>query len=92
MGEVIEHEHISQMHLRHYLGGGCLLLILACVTYYSLIFFDLDPLWSVSLAKKYCINPDWVHLDTSLFFAMDRDISCIIGKIKFVIAATIFVD
>ncbi|VDI42877.1 Hypothetical predicted protein [Mytilus galloprovincialis] len=79
LGEVIKHEHVSKLALRHYLGWCTLLLILVAVTYYTILLIGLDPFWSIAKAVKWCANPDWVHPDTSLFFSIDRDISTLSG-------------
>lgn len=50
------------------------------ITYTGISYLGLDPLWSLGLAKKWCANPDWVHPDTTPFFAFVRDISSLIGK------------
>lgn len=79
LGEVIKHEHVSKLALRHYLGWCTLLLILVAVTYFTILIIGLDPFWSIAKAVKWCANRDWVHPDTSLFFSIDRDISTLSG-------------
>jgi hypothetical protein len=44
LGEVIKHEHVSKLHLTHYLGWSTLMFILVAVTYYTIIMIGLDPL------------------------------------------------
>lgn len=79
LGEVIKHEHVSKLSLRHYLGWSIVLLIMVAVTYFSILSIGLDPFWSIAKAVKWCSNKDWVHPDTSLFFSIDRDISTLSG-------------
>lgn len=53
---------------------------LSCLaTFYTLKWIGLDPQWSISLATKYCANPDWVHLDTTLFNSVYRDAGSLLG-------------
>jgi glucose-6-phosphatase len=53
----------------------------SCIlTFYILKWCGLDPQWSISLATKYCANPDWIHLDTTLFNAVYRDAGSVLGK------------
>ncbi|XP_071943289.1 glucose-6-phosphatase 3-like [Antedon mediterranea] len=33
-----------------------------------------DPTWSIKLAAKWCPKSEWVHLDTTAFFAISRDL------------------
>lgn len=79
LGEVIKHEHVSKLHVTHYLGWSTLMFILVAVTYYTIIMIGLDPFWSIAKAVKWCANKDWVHPDTSLFFSIVRDISTLSG-------------
>lgn len=50
------------------------------LTYTGIILLGLDPLWSLDLAKKWCAKSEWVHPDTTPFFAFVRDVSSLIGK------------
>ena len=40
--------------------------------YVVLLRLGHNPDWSISLAKKHCNNPDWIHIDTTPFYAMMR--------------------
>ena len=40
--------------------------------YVLLLRLGINPDWSISLAKRHCNNPDWIHIDTTPFYAMMR--------------------
>ncbi|XP_005094468.1 glucose-6-phosphatase 2 [Aplysia californica] len=69
----------SAMTLRTYLVASTVLSAVAVLTYCLVFAFGLDPFWSVSLALKRCALRDWVHLDTTLFYSLIRDISSLLG-------------
>lgn len=52
------------------------------LTYTGITFLGLDPLWSLGLAKKWCARSEWIHPDTSPFFAIVRDVSSFLGTFK----------
>lgn len=58
---------------------GCSCLLIGVMLYYLLQFLDLNPLATVNLALEHCKSRDWVHLDTTLFFAIIRDAGCLTG-------------
>ena len=53
-----------------------LFLLASSLTVYQLLLtLGHNPDWSISLARKHCNNPDWIHLDTTPFYAMMRSSS-----------------
>ena len=80
LAEAVKHEHTSHLSLRHYVAWSLIMVCGIVITYIGISYLGLDPLWSLGLAKKWCANPDWVHPDTTPFFAFVRDISSLIGK------------
>ena len=58
---------------------GFTMLFIALLLYYLLMVFKLNPLSSVDLAIMHCKRKAWVHLDTTLFFAIIRDVGCLTG-------------
>ncbi|XP_022291443.2 glucose-6-phosphatase 2-like [Crassostrea virginica] len=79
LAEAVKHEHTSHLSLRHYVAWSLIMVCGIVITYTGISYLGLDPLWSLGLAKKWCANPDWVHPDTTPFFAFVRDISSLIG-------------
>lgn len=56
-------------------------IALSCtLTYYLILWLDLDPQWSIAMATKHCLKKKWVHLDTNLFNAVYRDAGSVAGK------------
>lgn len=58
---------------------GFFLLFTALILYYLLLSFKLNPMSSVTAALSFCKKKEWVHLNTTLFFAVIRDAGSIIG-------------
>ena len=50
----------------------------ACL-YLLLKLTDIDPLWSVTKAKTWYANPDWIHLDTTPFAGLVRNLGALLG-------------
>lgn len=83
LAEVVKHEHTSHLFFHHYIVWSLLLVSGVVLTYTGITFLGLDPLWSLDLAKKWCAKSEWVHPDTTPFFAFVRDVSSLIGKYWF---------
>uniref|UniRef100_A0A3Q3VT29 Uncharacterized protein n=1 Tax=Mola mola TaxID=94237 RepID=A0A3Q3VT29_MOLML len=49
------------------------------VCFYLLVRSHVDPMWSVTKAKIRCTNPDWIHLDTTPFAGVVRNLSALFG-------------
>lgn len=79
LAEVVKHEHTSHLSFRHYVVWSLLLVSGVFLTYSGIILLGLDPLWSLGLAKKWCAKSEWVHPDTTPFFAFVRDVSSLLG-------------
>jgi len=65
--------------LKHYVIYSSVLLFAGVAIFYMLLLFGMDPFWSFYLAERWCSQPEWVHLDTSLLFALVRDASSLLG-------------
>ncbi|XP_030642465.1 glucose-6-phosphatase 2-like [Chanos chanos] len=75
-------EHVPSIHtasVRVYLQTSMFLFSFAISFYYLLKMIQVDLLWSVSKAKKWCANPDWVHLDTTPFAGLVRSLGALSG-------------
>ena len=76
---------VNKVDLQHLKLSHCVTASVAmpasCIlTFYMLKWGGLDPQWSISLATKYCANPGWIHLDTTLFNAVYRDAGSVFGN------------
>lgn len=83
LAEVVKHEHTSYLSFRHYVVWSLLLVSGVLLTFTGITILGLDPLWSLGLAKKWCAKSEWVHPDTTPFFAFVRDVSSLLGKFKY---------
>uniref|UniRef100_A0A8W8JM59 Glucose-6-phosphatase n=1 Tax=Magallana gigas TaxID=29159 RepID=A0A8W8JM59_MAGGI len=79
LAEVVKHEHTNHLTFCHYIVWSLLLVSGVFLTYTGIILLGLNPLWSLDLAKKWCARSEWVHPDTTPFFAFVRDVSSLIG-------------
>lgn len=75
-------DHIPSVYnasLKVYLQTSVSLFSLAVCFYLILKLTATDPLWSVTKAKKWCANPDWIHLDTTPFAGLVRNLGALFG-------------
>ncbi|KAM6934815.1 glucose-6-phosphatase 2-like [Xenentodon cancila] len=80
VAEVFDHiPSICNASLKVYLQANAFLLSFAICFYLLLKFMDVDPLWSVTKAMKWCANPDWIHLDTTPFAGLVRNLGALFG-------------
>ncbi|XP_060083107.1 glucose-6-phosphatase 2-like [Ylistrum balloti] len=79
IGNMIKVDVVSRFHSKHYLLGTVVAMGVCMLTYSALLLLGYDPLWSIPMAYKWCASSTWVHPDTTLFFAVVRDISCLAG-------------
>ncbi|XP_042172666.1 glucose-6-phosphatase 2 isoform X2 [Oncorhynchus tshawytscha] len=75
-------EHVPSIHtasLKVYLHTSLFLFSFAVSLYLLLKMIDIDLLWSIPKAKKWCANPDWIHLDTTPFAGLVRNLGALFG-------------
>lgn len=75
-------DHIPSVYnanLKVYLQTNIFLFSFAVCFYLLFKLLDIDPMWSVSKAKKWCTNPDWIHLDTTPFAGLVRNLGALFG-------------
>uniref|UniRef100_A0A3B4FAD6 Glucose-6-phosphatase n=1 Tax=Pundamilia nyererei TaxID=303518 RepID=A0A3B4FAD6_9CICH len=75
-------DHIPSVYnasLKVYLQTNIFLFSFAVCFYLLFKLLDIDPMWSVSKAKKWCANPDWIHLDTTPFAGLVRNLGALFG-------------
>ncbi|XP_053120325.1 glucose-6-phosphatase 2 [Hemicordylus capensis] len=75
-------EHTSTIHtarLRTYIKTIMVLFISALGFYLTLKLIDIDLLWSVPKAKKWCANPEWINIDTTPFAGLVRNLGALFG-------------
>lgn len=80
MAEAFEHAPaIQTASLRMYIKTNLFLFIFALGFYLVLKLLDIDLLWSVPKAKKWCANPDWINIDTTPFAGLVRNLGALFG-------------
>lgn len=70
---------MDYLSLKTYLTTSLLLLFIGLLIFLVIQLAGIDPFWSLTLAEKWCQNKDWIHLDTTLFAAIIRDASSLVG-------------
>ncbi|KAK2108861.1 Glucose-6-phosphatase 2 [Saguinus oedipus] len=72
--EAFEHTPgIQTASLGTYLKTNLFLFLSALGFYLFLRLLSIDLLWSVPIAKKWCANPNWIHIDTTPFAGLVRN-------------------
>ncbi|XP_060113261.1 glucose-6-phosphatase 2 [Heteronotia binoei] len=80
VAEVFEHTpSIQAASLKTYIKANAFLFFSAIGFYLVLKLIDIDLLWSVPKAKKWCTNPEWVHIDTTPFAGLVRNVGVLFG-------------
>lgn len=75
-------DHIPLIYnasLKVYFNVTTVLFSLAYCFFLLLQMVGVDPLWSVGKAKKWCANPAWIHLDTTPFAGLVRNMGALFG-------------
>uniref|UniRef100_A0A672J358 glucose-6-phosphatase n=2 Tax=Salarias fasciatus TaxID=181472 RepID=A0A672J358_SALFA len=75
-------DHVPSVYnasLKVYLHMTVFLFSLAFCFYLLFKLLDTDPLWSVCKAKQWCANPAWIHLDTTPFAGLVRNLGALFG-------------
>nr|XP_060637246.1 glucose-6-phosphatase catalytic subunit 1-like isoform X1 [Anolis sagrei ordinatus] len=65
--------------LRRYLGTTLFLFSFALGFYVLLKVLGVDLLWTLEKAKRWCEHPEWVHLDTTPFAGLLRNLGVLFG-------------
>ncbi|GFN94622.1 glucose-6-phosphatase [Plakobranchus ocellatus] len=79
LGKAFNYVSTSSLRPVHYLVISATLAAVAALMYGLLLSAGVDPLWSVALATRWCAYREWIHLDTTLFYSLVRDVSSLAG-------------
>ncbi|XP_032628692.1 glucose-6-phosphatase catalytic subunit 1-like [Chelonoidis abingdonii] len=74
--------HIPSIYnasLQRYLGTTLFLFSFALGFYLLLKALGVDLLWSVEKAKRWCDRPEWIHIDTTPFAGLLRNLGILFG-------------
>ncbi|XP_062451666.1 glucose-6-phosphatase catalytic subunit 1 isoform X2 [Rhea pennata] len=75
-------QHIRSIYsasLRWYLAITAFLLGFALGLYVLLLALGVDLLWTLAKAQRWCAHPEWVHLDTTPFASLLRNLGALCG-------------
>ncbi|KAJ6660770.1 hypothetical protein lerEdw1_017396 [Lerista edwardsae] len=70
---------IQTASLKTYIKTNAFLFVSALGLYLVLKLIDIDLLWSVPKAKKWCANPEWINIDTTPFAGLVRNVGALFG-------------
>ncbi|XP_048871182.1 glucose-6-phosphatase catalytic subunit 1-like [Brienomyrus brachyistius] len=70
---------IYSASLKKYLYVTLFLLTFALGFYVLLKALGVDLLWTLDKAKRWCIQPEWVHMDTTPFASLLRNMGTLFG-------------
>uniref|UniRef100_A0A8C8VF06 Glucose-6-phosphatase n=1 Tax=Pelusios castaneus TaxID=367368 RepID=A0A8C8VF06_9SAUR len=75
-------DHIPSIYnasLRRYLGTTLFLFSFALGFYLLLKVLGVDLLWTLEKAKRWCDRPEWVHIETTPFAGLLRNLGILFG-------------
>lgn len=70
---------IYSASLKNYFNITLFLLSFAVGLYLLLKALGVDLLWTLEKAQRWCVNPAWVHLDTTPFASLLRNMGTLFG-------------
>ena len=80
LAELCSRIQLDALPVKTYVVFSLVILLSVPTVYWAMESLGLDPLWTFPLAKKWCAKPEWIHWDTSLFFALTRNASSLLGE------------
>ncbi|XP_032628628.1 glucose-6-phosphatase catalytic subunit 1-like isoform X2 [Chelonoidis abingdonii] len=80
VAEAFDHIHsIYNASLRRYLGTTLFLFSFALGFYLLLKALGVDLLWTLEKAKRWCDRPEWIHIETTPFAGLLRNLGILFG-------------
>lgn len=80
VAKTFQHIHfIYNASLRQYLGITFFLFSFALGFYLLLRAVGVDLLWTLEKAQRWCAHPEWVHIDTTPFASLLRNLGILFG-------------
>lgn len=80
VAKTFQHVHcIYHASLRRYLGITFFLFSFALGFYLLLRVLGVDLLWTLERARRWCAHPEWVHIDTTPFASLLRNLGILFG-------------
>lgn len=80
VAKTFQHVHsIYHASLRQYLVVTLFLFSFALGFYLLLRVLGVDLLWTLEKAQRWCTHPEWVHIDTTPFASLLRNLGILFG-------------
>ncbi|XP_010140844.1 PREDICTED: glucose-6-phosphatase-like, partial [Buceros rhinoceros silvestris] len=80
VAKTFQHVHsIYHASLRQYLAVTFFLFSFALGFYLLLRVLGVDLLWTLEKAQRWCTHPEWVHIDTTPFASLLRNLGILFG-------------
>ncbi|CAK1548826.1 unnamed protein product [Leptosia nina] len=73
--------------VQYHMGCAVSAITVALITYHTLMFYDIDPHYTVKLAFRWCEQPDNIHVSTTPLFALVQCTGALLGWASFVTPA-----
>lgn len=70
---------LEKLSIAHCSGVALFLYAWAIITYFGLTFVGIDPSRTLKLAMKHCADPSYVHLSTTPWHAVYRNLALLTG-------------
>ncbi|KAM9296224.1 glucose-6-phosphatase catalytic subunit 1-like [Gastrophryne carolinensis] len=70
---------IYKLSLKEYIYTTMFLFFFATGFYLSLMVFDVDLLWTIDKAKHWCARVEWIHIDSTPFAGLIRNLGIFLG-------------
>ncbi|KAJ8035690.1 Glucose-6-phosphatase 2 [Holothuria leucospilota] len=74
IGNLVFELPVHSFTVLNYFTGSMFLLQAVFYQYFIMYLMGLKPDWSIALAAKWCADKAWVHLNTTPFYSVSRDI------------------
>jgi len=78
-GWFVWHLPLEKLSITHCWGVALFLYAWALATYFGLTVLNIDPARTLKLAMKHCSNPSFVHLTTTPWHAVYRNLALLTG-------------
>ncbi|KAM4622735.1 glucose-6-phosphatase catalytic subunit 1-like [Discoglossus pictus] len=80
VAEIFDHvQSIYKASLKRYIYTTLFLFCFALGFYLLLKAVGVDLLWTVEKAKRWCSHPEWIHIDTTPFAGLLRNLGILFG-------------
>ncbi|KAM4691752.1 glucose-6-phosphatase catalytic subunit 1-like [Rhinophrynus dorsalis] len=80
VAEIFNHiQFIYNSSLKKYIYTTCFLFFFALCLFIILKALGMDVLWTLEKARRWCAQPEWIHIDTTPFAGLLRNLGIFFG-------------